>query len=52
MNRARGGPQLWAQMCDGPSGGGTYRREVAIDELTFNADGTIRKVVPSSGLSF
>ena len=37
---------------NGPNGGGTYRREVAIDELTFNSDGTIRKVVPSSGLSF
>jgi beta-xylosidase len=37
---------------NGPNGGGTYRREVAIDQLTFNTDGTIEKVVPSSGLSF
>jgi beta-xylosidase len=36
----------------GPNGGGTYRREVAIDKLTFNSDGTIQKVAPSSGLSF
>jgi hypothetical protein len=37
---------------DGPNGGGTYRREVAIDKLTFNADGSIAKVTPSSGLKF
>jgi beta-xylosidase len=37
---------------NGPNGGGTYRREVAIDKLTFNADGTIQKVTPSSGLTF
>jgi beta-xylosidase len=37
---------------NGPNGGGTYRREVAIDKLTFNMDGSIQKVVPSSGLSF
>ena len=37
---------------DGPNGGGTYRREVAVDKLTFNADGTIQRVVPSSGLTF
>jgi hypothetical protein len=39
-------------LSDGPNGGGTYRREVAVDKMTFNADGTIQKVVPSSGLSF
>ncbi|MDO8341665.1 MAG: family 43 glycosylhydrolase [Cellvibrio sp.] len=33
-------------------GGGTYRRQVAVDKLTFNADGTIRLVTPSAGLSF
>jgi beta-xylosidase len=37
---------------NGPNGGGTYHREVAVDKLNFNADGTIQKVVPSSGLTF
>jgi beta-xylosidase len=37
---------------NGPNGGGTYHREVAIDKLSFNADGTIQKVTPSSGLTF
>jgi hypothetical protein len=37
---------------NGPNGGGTYRREVAVDKLFFNADGTIQKVTPSSGLTF
>lgn len=37
---------------DGPNGGGTYRREVAIDKLTFNADGTIQPVIPSKALTF
>lgn len=37
---------------NGPNGGGTYRREVAIDKLTFNTDGSIQKVVPSPGLTF
>lgn len=37
---------------NGPNGGGTYRREVAIDKLTFNADGSIAKVTPSGGLKF
>jgi hypothetical protein len=37
---------------NGPNGGGTYRREVAVDKLTFNSNGTIQKVVPSSGLAF
>jgi beta-xylosidase len=37
---------------NGPNGGGTYRREVAIDKLTFNADGTIQHVTPSMGLAF
>jgi beta-xylosidase len=39
-------------LSNGPNGGGTYRREVAVDKMTFNADGSIQKVVPSSGLSF
>jgi hypothetical protein len=39
-------------LSNGPNGGGTYRREVAVDKLTFNADGTIKKVVPTSGLTF
>lgn len=38
-------------LSNGP-GGGTYRRQVAVDKLTFNANGTIQKVIPSSGLSF
>lgn len=37
---------------NGPNGGGTYKREVAVDKLNFNADGTIQKVTPSGGLSF
>ncbi|HSC88843.1 MAG TPA: family 43 glycosylhydrolase [Polyangiaceae bacterium] len=36
---------------NGP-GGGTYRRQVAMDKLTFAADGSIEKVSPSGGLSF
>ena len=36
---------------DGP-GGGTYRRQVAIDKMFFNDDGTIQLVAPTSGLSF
>ncbi len=39
-------------LSNGPNGGGTYKREVAVDKLTFNADGTIGKVTPSSGLTF
>jgi beta-xylosidase len=37
---------------NGPNGGGTYKREVAIDKLYFNSDGSIKPVTPSSGLSF
>lgn len=37
---------------NGPNNGGAYRREVAIDKLVFNADGTIQKVVPGSALTF
>jgi len=37
---------------NGPNGGGTYKREVAIDKLSFNADGSIQKLKPSAGLSF
>jgi len=37
---------------NGPNGGGTYKREVAIDKLFFNADGTIKPVTPSAALSF
>jgi beta-xylosidase len=39
-------------LSNGPNGGGTFRREVAIDKLTFNSDGSIQKVTPSQGLSF
>lgn len=38
-------------LSDGP-GGGTYRRQVAIEKLTFNEDGSIQPVTPSAGLSF
>jgi len=37
---------------NGPNGGLTYKREVALDKLTFNADGSIKPVTPSSGISF
>lgn len=33
-------------------GGGTYRRQVAIEKLFFNNDGTIKPVTPSTGLTF
>lgn len=36
---------------NGPNGGGTYRREVAVDKLEWNGD-TPQKVTPSTGLSF
>lgn len=39
-------------MSNGPNGGGTYHRQVAVDELAFNADGSIQQIEPSSGLSF
>jgi hypothetical protein len=39
-------------LSNGPNGGGTYKREVAVDKLTIKADGTIEKLVPSSGLRF
>lgn len=37
---------------NGPNGGGTYRREVAVDKLTFNANGSIQSITPSTGLRF
>lgn len=39
-------------LSNGPNGGGTYKREVAVDKLTFNADGSIQKLKPSTGLTF
>ena len=39
-------------LSNGPKGGGTYKREVAVDKLNFAADGTIQKVTPTAGLSF
>ncbi|BAL89205.1 putative glycosyl hydrolase [Actinoplanes missouriensis 431] len=30
-------------------GGGDFRRSVAVDKLNFNADGTIQRVVPTTG---
>lgn len=38
-------------LSDGP-GGGTYRRQVAVDKLTFNEDGSIAPVTPTEGLTF
>lgn len=32
--------------------GGTYKRQVAMEKLTFNSDGTIPKITPSSGIQF
>jgi beta-xylosidase len=37
---------------NGPNDGGTYRREVAVEKLFFNLDGSIEPVAPSSGVSF
>lgn len=37
---------------NGPNGGGTYKRMVCIDKMEFNSDGTIKKVTPSSALTF
>jgi len=39
-------------LSNGPNSGGTYKREVAIDKLNFNTDGSIQKLVRTSGLSF
>ena len=39
-------------LSNGPNGGGTYKREVAIDKLNFNADGSIQKLTRTAGLSF
>ena len=38
-------------LSDGP-GGGTYRRQVAVQKLYFNEDGSIAPVSPSNGLTF
>ncbi|HOU93065.1 MAG TPA: family 43 glycosylhydrolase, partial [Polyangiaceae bacterium] len=37
---------------DGPNGGGTYRREVAIERFAFAGDGSIPTVTPSDGIAF
>jgi beta-xylosidase len=39
-------------LSNGPNGGGTYRREVALDKLGWNADGTIQRVMRTQGVSF
>jgi hypothetical protein len=39
-------------LSDGPNNGGTYRRQVAVDKLFFNDDGSIEPVERSDGLSF
>jgi hypothetical protein len=36
---------------NGPNGGGTYRREVAVDKLNWKGDAP-QKVTPSSGMSY
>jgi len=33
-------------------GGGTYRRQVALEKLFFNEDGSIEPIAPSGGLTF
>lgn len=38
-------------LSDGP-GGGTYRRQVALEQLTFEEDGTVSPIEPTSGISF
>jgi hypothetical protein len=37
---------------NGPNVGGTFWRDVAIDKLTFNPDGSIQTLTPSAGLRF
>jgi Glycosyl hydrolases family 43 len=39
-------------LSNGPNGGGTYKRQVAIDKLTIQPDGTIPKITASAGLQF
>lgn len=39
-------------LSDGPNGGQTYKREVAVDKMYFNGDGTIKPIVRSGGLRF
>lgn len=38
-------------LSNGP-GGATYKRQTAMEKLSFKEDGTIEKVTPSSGISF
>jgi beta-xylosidase len=37
---------------NGPNGGGTYHRMVAVDKITVASNGTIAKITPSNGLTF
>jgi beta-xylosidase len=39
-------------LSNGPNGGGTYHRMVAVDKITVASNGTIAKITPSSGLTF
>lgn len=39
-------------LSNGPNGGGTYKRMVAMEKLTINDEGEIQKVTPSSGMTF
>jgi beta-xylosidase len=39
-------------LSDGPNGGGTYKREVAVDKMYFNESGGIEPVTITGGLTF
>jgi len=39
-------------LSNGPNGGGTYKREVALDKLAWPSDGTIPKLTRTNGVSF
>jgi beta-xylosidase len=43
---------LTYHLSDGPNNGGTYRRQVAVDKMFFNSDGTIEPVIRTDGLTF
>ncbi|MGC4088764.1 MAG: family 43 glycosylhydrolase [Polyangiaceae bacterium] len=43
---------LTYHVSNGPNGGSSARREVALDKLTFDDHGSIAKVKPSAGLTF
>jgi len=43
---------LTYHLSNGPNNGATYRRQVAVEKMHFNSDGTIALIEPSAGLSF